>query len=206
MLTQTTKRRAIIFLTIAGGILWLPIIHRLTGGDSGFLRQLGFFSGPGGTLPAWILAGVVALLYSGFTVRNIPMVRQYWRRISGLKLLAIIVALAAAVVEEAFFRRFIMDRVMAAGGNALLQIGISGFAFGLAHGIWGIATGKISAGVGAMISTTILGIALAIVYVIGGRSLAPPIVSHFIITAIIQPGIMFAAFSGQMQRQKESIE
>ena len=51
-----------------------------------------------------------------------------------------------------------------------------------------------------MIATGTLGAALGVVYVVGDRSLAPVIISHFIVTATIQPGIMFAAFSGQMQR------
>jgi hypothetical protein len=53
-----------------------------------------------------------------------------------------------------------------------------------------------------MVSTGILGAALGVVYLAGARSLAPPIVSHFIVTAVIQPGIIFAAFSGQMQRAR----
>jgi membrane protease YdiL (CAAX protease family) len=51
-----------------------------------------------------------------------------------------------------------------------------------------------------VIATGTLGAALALVYVISDRSLAPPIVSHFLVTAVIQPGILFAAFSGQMRK------
>jgi hypothetical protein len=52
-----------------------------------------------------------------------------------------------------------------------------------------------------MIATGTLGTALAFVYVVGHRSLAPVIVAHFTVTATIQPGIMLAAFSGQMRGQ-----
>jgi hypothetical protein len=51
-----------------------------------------------------------------------------------------------------------------------------------------------------MVATGALGTALAFVYVIGNRSLAPVIVAHFLVTATIQPGILFAAFSGEMRR------
>jgi uncharacterized protein len=51
-----------------------------------------------------------------------------------------------------------------------------------------------------MIATGTVGGALAVVYLVGERSLAPPIVSPFLITATIQPGITFAAFSGRMGR------
>ena len=57
-----------------------------------------------------------------------------------------------------------------------------------------------TAGLGAAVATGILGAALGVVYVVGERSLAPIIVSHFIITAVIQPGILYAAFSEQMPR------
>ena len=105
-------------------------------------------------------------------------------------------ALVAAIVEEAGFRRLVMDLVLTAGGGSIVQVIASGLLFGVVHGIWGIVTGKFIAGVGTTIATGIVGISLAIIYVIGSRSLAPVIVSHFIIDAVIQPGIMFAAFSG----------
>ena len=108
--------------------------------------------------------------------------------------------MAAALVEEAFFRRLLMDALMRAGWPAVVQVVASGLVFGLAHGVWGIMTGRLSVGIGTMIATGTLGTVLGLVYVIGDRSLAPVIVAHFIVTATIQPGIMFAAFSGQMRR------
>ena len=57
-------------------------------------------------------------------------------------------------------------------------------------------------GLGAVVATGILGTALGIVYIAGERSLAPVSVSHFLITAVIQPGILLAAFSGQMPRPR----
>ena len=76
----------------------------------------------------------------------------------------------------------------------------SGVIFGLAHGIWGIMTGRVTVGISTMIATGTLGLMLGLVYVLGDRSLAPVIVAHFMVTATIQPGITFAAFSGQMRR------
>lgn len=193
-----TKRRAIIFLAIAGLILWVPVAGLLLGQPPGFLRDLGFFSGPSGTPLAWTLGLLVALAYCAYAIRS-PFVAHYWRSVSLLKLLAIVIAFAAAIVEEAFFRRIVMDGVMEAGGGPLLQILASALIFGGAHGIWGIVTRRIFVGIGVMVATGTLGAALAVVYLVGDRSLAPPIVAHFLITATIQPGIMFAAFSGQMR-------
>lgn len=168
-------------------ILWFPVVPLLLGTPPGFLRNLGFVAGPGETPLAWVLALVVALIYSMYTVLNNHLVREHWRALTAAKLLGVTAAVAAAIVEEAFFRRVIMDEVSAAGGGSLIQVMASGLVFGVAHGIWGIVTGRMVVGAGVMIATGTLGIALAIVYLIGERSLAPVIISHFIITATIQP-------------------
>ena len=180
--------------------MWWPTTFMLVGAPPRFLRDLGFASGSQGTLLAWCLGLVVAVFYAAYAVRNIPLVREHWRAVSFFKLLGILVAVAAAVVEEAFFRRLIMDALMRAGWSAVVQVVASGLIFGLAHGIWGIMTRRVSVGVGTMVATGTLGTALGLVYIIGDRSLAPVIVAHFIVTVTIQPGITFAAFSGQMGR------
>ncbi len=182
--------------------MWWPVALMLIGVPPRFLRDLGFASGPPGTLLAWSLGLVVGVFYAAYAVRNIPLVREHWRAVSLFKLLGILLAVAAALVEEAFFRRFLMDALMRAGWPAVVQVVASGLVFGLAHGIWGIMTGRVSVGIGTMIATGTLGTALGVVYVVGDRSLAPVIIAHFIVTATIQPGIMFAAFSGQMGRQQ----
>lgn len=103
--------------------------------------------------------------------------------------------LAAAIVEEAFFRRMIMDGVISMGGGGwLLQIFASAVIFGVAHGVWRIVTGRIF--VGSRPEPTARPSPWCTCWGTGG--LAPPIVSHFLITAI-QPGITVAAFSGQMR-------
>lgn len=200
---RRAKRRALLFLAAATAILWLPVIGVLLGQPPGFVRNLGFVSEPHGTVLAWVLALAVALLYSSFAIRNIPLVRENWHALTAAKLLGVAAAVGAAVVEEAFFRRVVMDRVFGAGGGSVMQILASALIFGLAHGIWGIVTGNLVAGIGATIATGTVGAALAMVYLVGGRSLAPVITSHFIIDAVIQPGIMFAAFSGQMPRPEK---
>ena len=179
--------------------MWWPVAEKLLGSPPRFLRNLGFVSGPQGTALAWWLGLAVAAVYATYAVRNIPLVGEHWRAVSPFKLLGIVAAVSAAVVEEAFFRRVIMDELMAAGWQTVIQVVASGAIFGLAHGIWGIMTRHVSVGIGTMVATGTLGAALGIVYVVGDRSLAPVIVAHFIVTATIQPGITFAAFSGQMR-------
>ncbi len=199
-LTPAVKRSSAIFLVLAGGVMWWPLASKLLGSPPGFLRNLGFFSGPQGTLLAWGLGFFVAAVYATYTVRNIPLVGEHWRAVSGFKVLGILVAISAAVVEEAFFRRILMDEILGPSWPTMVQVVASGLIFGLAHGIWGIMTRRFAVGIGTMIATGTLGTVLAVIYVVGNRSLAPIILAHFNITATIQPGITFAAFTGQMRK------
>jgi membrane protease YdiL (CAAX protease family) len=198
-ISRTVKRNAVLFLAVAGGVMWFPVVPLLLGRPPRFLRDLGFLSEPRGTLLAWFVGLAIAALYSAYAIRRIPLVGEHWRALSFLKLLGLLVAVAAALVEEAFFRRLLMDALMRAGWSVVLQVVASGLIFGVAHASWALLTGRVAVGVGAMIATGTLGTALAVVYVVGHRSLAPVIVAHFIVTATIQPGIMLAAFSGQMR-------
>jgi membrane protease YdiL (CAAX protease family) len=199
-LSRTVKRNAVLFLTIAGVVLWVPVAQLILGNPPRFLRDLGFLSGPRSTPPAWILGMVIAVLYATFAIRNIPLVREHWRALSFMKLLGVLVAIAAAVVEEAFFRRMLMNMLMREGWSPVAQVVASGLVFGVAHASWALFTGHLVAGIGAMIATGTLGTGLGLVYILGDRSLAPVIIAHFVVTATIQPGIMFAAFSGQMRQ------
>ena len=198
-MNAAVKRSSAVFLVLAGGLMWWPLASKLLGSPPGFLRNLGFVSGPQGTVVAWCLGLFVAAVYATYAVRNIPLVGEHWRAASPFKVLGILVAVAAAVVEEAFFRRVLMDELLGPAWPTVAQVLASGLIFGLAHGIWGIMTRRVAVGVSTMIATGTIGAALAVVYVVGNRSLAPVIVAHFIITATIQPGITFAAFSGQMR-------
>ncbi len=69
----------------------------------------------------------------------------------------------------------------------------------MAHASWGLLKGNLRIGLGAASATGALGAALAVVYAVGGRSLAPCIVAHGTITAVLEPGLMLAALSGEMQ-------
>ncbi|HXH07437.1 MAG TPA: CPBP family intramembrane glutamic endopeptidase [Vicinamibacterales bacterium] len=200
-MTPKLKRNVMVFLVLAGGAMWIPVAQALFGRPPGFLRDLGFLSGPSGTFVAWSGGFAIAGLYSAYAVRRIPLVRQYWRAVCLVKFVGVLAAISAAVVEEAFFRRFLMDALLRVGWPDALQVIASGVVFGIAHASWALVTGHVAVGVGAMMATGTLGTGLALVYILGDRSLAPVIVAHFMVTATIQPGIMFAAFSGQMRQQ-----
>jgi membrane protease YdiL (CAAX protease family) len=157
----------------------------------GFISYLGFTNNNNsGTTLSWALALLTVILYC-FSAAKIPDVKYYMFRIDGLKVVAILAAVFAGIMEEVIYRKWIMDYLNAQDFSVILQVIISGLAFGIIHLLWGIK--NIKAGVNAFISTSILGFALAIVYLVSERSLAPCIVAHFIITALIEPGLLIAA-------------
>ena len=167
----------------------------------GFLRYLGLLPGSNtGTWPGWVLAAIVTVLFVARSA-GLPSVRANLFKPSGLKVLAVALAVCAGILEEVLFRRFPMDYLLRHGYGALAQIVASGLLFGLAHGVWALMGGSVRAGIGAMLATTALGTALAVVYVAGGRSLAPCVAAHFALDVFIEPGLMLAATRGEMGRR-----
>ena len=181
--------------------MWVPTAFKLLGRNVGFLRNLGFGSGPSGTPLAWVLALAVAMIFSFFAVINIPSVNRTWRQPSWLKGLAFVAAIAAATVEEAFFRRSVMDALMRMGAASVLQIAGSAVSFGLPHSFFGLMRLNLKAAMRASIATGIMGGLLAVIYIVGNRSLAPCITAHFLITFALEPGLLLAAVKGEWRPQ-----
>lgn len=146
---------------------------------------------------AWVAGILLAAAYVWFSTR-IPAVRSWLVRPHGLKALALVAAALAGTLEEIAFRKMLMDWVERSGGDAAVQVIVSGLSFGLAHIVWGGLKGNWAAAFGPVAATSVLGLGLAMVYLLGGRNLAPCIVSHFLVTALIEPGLLIAAFSGEM--------
>ena len=193
-----------VMLVIVGAIFSLPVADYLRDLSQGradrFLYPLGFESGITGTPFGWVLALLVAAAFILFTIKGIPSVAETWREVSFLKIISIYAGLGAAIVEEAFFRRVVMDWVAEAEGAVWIQIAVSAAVFGVVHALWGLIKLSFSAALKTTIATGIMGIALAIVYIVSDRSLAPCIVSHFLIAATLEPGLMIAAVTGQWGR------
>jgi hypothetical protein len=93
-----------------------------------------------------------------------------------------------------------MDHLGDQGIGPLLQTLASGLAFGLAHGVWGSMARSLRTVAGATVITGVLGATLGLVYIIAGRSVAPCIAAHFLINALIEPGLVLAATRGEMGR------
>jgi membrane protease YdiL (CAAX protease family) len=200
MPTLSDRRKAGLIL---GGLVLFQccfLALYLTRGLHHFLVYLGFLAGRHTPrLIGWAASLLVAAGYIALC-RRLPSVRAEFIRPSGLKLLAIALAVVAGCLEEIVFRAMLMDALANHGIGIVLQIILSGLLFGVAHGIWAFFRGSWQAGAGAIVATGILGASLAVVYIVGGRSLAPCVAAHFLLNIFAEPGLVLAAIRGEMGR------
>ena len=125
-------------------------------------------------------AVLIGVAYGGYTLMH-PDIGQHAAEMSLLKLWGVIVGVVGAVVEETVFRGFVLTELERAGVSRWAQLLASGVTFGLIHigfSLWGMAI------------TFLLGLALALLYQAGQRSLTPPVLSHALINAIIEPWLL----------------
>jgi hypothetical protein len=200
MRTKSPRTIAGIMLTSLALLLSIPVVDYAVSPQGDWLHPLGFRAWASVPRAGWALAVAVGVVFAAFTILGIHAVRSTWREFSSLKLVSLWAAAGAAVVEEALFRRLIMDGVADAGGNLLLQVLASALGFGAAHAIWGLIKLDLRVAVSSVAATTVMGVGLALVYLAADRNLAPCIVAHFIITGAIEPGLMIAAVTGQWDR------
>ncbi|MBA3832223.1 MAG: CPBP family intramembrane metalloprotease [Chthoniobacterales bacterium] len=192
------ERKSAIILAAVAVVQGAWVLWNLRLDGWRFVHYLGFASGQSGNLLGWAAAAFVAIIYVVVSARRLPSVRKHLVRPSFLKLLALAVAIAAGILEEVMFRRWTMNWLMAHGQGAIVQVLGSGLFFGAAHGIWGLMGKSIRVAIGATVATGLLGVLLALVFLLAGRSLAPCIVAHFFITLLIEPGLVLAATRGEM--------
>ena len=166
-----------------------------SGNPSRIPEYLGFAAGMHGTWLAWALAAVTTVAYV-WSASSLSDVKYYLFRPDRLKLIAVLVAVMAGIIEEVVFRKLVMDALQARGFGSAVQVAASALSFGIGHLVWGVKS--LAAGINAVLWTTILGAALAVVYIVGERSLAPCVVAHCLITGLIEPGLILAAVSGRI--------
>lgn len=132
-----------------------------------------------------VAAGIaLAVAYAAITAAGIPAVVHSAFAVTGLKLLTVVTTvLIVGVVEEVIFRGYLITAVASMGHGRFVQVLASGVAFGLAH-----PTAPIN-----MAFTFVLGIGLALVYLLGNRSLTPVIIAHMLVNLIIEPGLALGA-------------
>jgi hypothetical protein len=151
--------------------------------------------------PPWahVAALAIAAGYIAFSVRS-PGVRFHLADRSWVRLAAIALSIVAGVVEEVYFRRVLMNALQGVGVGVILQILVSGVAFGIAHAIWGIRAGWRVA-IGVSVVTGALGLVLAALYALDGRLVVPCIEAHILIDLVIEPALMLNAVEASFERR-----
>jgi membrane protease YdiL (CAAX protease family) len=200
---MTDRRKTVLILGTISVFMLSPLAMSLFWHPIPLFQNLGFERESIAPPLAWILATITAIAYVLYTMKVIPMVLVKQKEISWFKLLGILSALAA-IVEEVFFRRWTMDMLMSRGVAPIFQVIISGIVFGLAHTSWILARGDFKFAIPAILSTSVLGIFLAIIYLVGGRNLGPCIFAHGIINLIIEPWLMLSSVSGKWRHSSNT--
>jgi membrane protease YdiL (CAAX protease family) len=182
---------------MTSAIMVSPLVMSVFWGPISLFQNLGFDKESIASPLPWLLATITAIAYVLYTMKVIPFVLSKQKEISLFKLLGILAALVGGIVEEVFFRRWLMDMLMSGGVTPLLQVIISGLVFGLAHTSWILARGDFKFTIPAILSTSVLGVLLAIIYILGERNLGPCIYAHVLINIIIEPWLMLSSVTGK---------
>lgn len=181
---QITASLFLVGVTVVEGVpLFMAVAH-----DPGR-----FISGLRGTPSAWALALTIAGVFIWLTARRDPFIREHLFTFSYLTALAVPMALVTGVFEELFFRGFLMNLAMKDGWGFAGQVLLSAIVFGMAHGVWGLFGRSLRVAVGAAAATGLLGAALAVVYVLGGRSVGPCALAHVLINLALEPWLILSA-------------
>lgn len=182
-----TVRTALVVIAafLVGGGIWV------TTSPSGFFRVLG--AGEQVQPLAWVAAPAAAALYVTYTLWAVPEVRPVAREVSRFRLLALPLAVLSGLIEEMFFRGWMMDLLQAQGLGVVGQLVISALVFGLVHTVW-VAFGVGWRAVVPIVCSTIgLGLLMGSVYLLGGRAVLPAALAHALINLVIEPGLLLHA-------------
>jgi len=185
-------------LVSISSMLTISVIYWYINNPKRFIENgLGYSSEMLLNLPMWFFTLLIVIGYISYTMIAIPYVKRNLLTFSWLKLIGIWAAIVSGIVEEVVFRHLLMDYVLSIGLSNLSQVLISGIAFGIAHGAWVLLRGEIKIALPAILSTTILGCLLAMLYIYTGRSTFAPIIAHILINMVIEPWLMLSAISGK---------
>jgi len=199
------KNRMISFLILTGFSTSMSIPLVLWGFKKTdyFLNRIGFTESVLSLHFAWILALLISIGYISYTFKAVPFVRKSQSEFSMLKIIGIWAALASGIVEELFFREMVISWLQNMGLGNILQVVMSALFFGMAHAIWVLFRGDAKIIIPVVVSTTVLGVLLGLLFLISSRNLLPCIVSHTLINLVVEPWLILSAVSGKMGIQPE---
>lgn len=152
----------------------------------------------------WLLVVLVTIGYIIYTMWAVPFVKEQLFTFSWLKIIGIWAAFVSSIIEEIFFRQMLMDCLMNLDLSIIIQILASGLIFGIAHGAWIFLRGELKVALPVILSTTILGVLLAILYIVSGRNILAPMIAHIIINLFIEPWLILAVVSGMWDVEKSN--
>lgn len=193
-----TTLRGRTALTISGsalGEIAVFVLLMLSLGMRGrSLRDLGFWQKS--PLRGWIFAALMTALYVWAVFTSVLRNQSGLGELSVFHICTSLAAgLSAGIVEEVFFRGFIMNQLKWSGFGPAVQVVVSGICFGVAHVGWGLLSAKpqVNMAVGAMVTTSFLGVLYALVYLSSRRSLLPVMVGHTVMDILIEPWLIMAS-------------
>ncbi|WP_285394499.1 CPBP family intramembrane glutamic endopeptidase [Lysinibacillus sp. fls2-241-R2A-57] len=198
-LTTSSERNKTgwILITIAT-MLTASIIFWFFNNPEGFIENLiGYKRDVFSNIFLWIFTLFIIVGYIAYTIIALPFVKAHVFTMSWLKVIGIWIAIVTGIVEEVIFRHLLMEYLLTNAFSDLTQILISGIVFGIAHGVWVLLRGDWKIALPVILSTTILGSLLAMLYIMTGRSTFAPIVAHMLINMVIEPWLMLSAVSGK---------
>ncbi len=179
-------------------MLTISVIYWYINNPKRFIENgLGYSPGIVFNLPMWFFTLLIVIGYISYTMFAIPYVKRNLFTFSWLKIIGLWAAIVSGIVEEVVFRHLLMDYLLSIGFPYLSQVLISGITFGVVHGAWVLLRGEIKIALPAILSTTILGCLLAMLYIYTGRSTLAPIIAHVLINMVIEPWLMLSAISGK---------
>jgi len=195
------KQAKLITAFILGGIsigLTISLMLWYTRNPQKFVEhRLGITDGAFGKPIVWVLAILIIVGYVMYTMKVVPFVRKHFFTFSWLKVIGIWAAFVSSTVEEIVFRQILMDWLNNFNYSIMIQILASAFVFGIAHGAWVLLRGELKIALPVILSTTVLGGFLAILYIIADRNLLAPIVVHILINLCIEPWLILSAVTGK---------
>ena len=191
-----------ILASIASMLTVSIIIWYISNPKSFIEYKLGYSSEILFNLPVWFFTLLIVIGYTFYTVIALPFVKHHLFTVSWLKLIGIWAAIVSGIAEEIIFRHLLMDFLLSIELSNMSQVLISGITFGIAHCTWVLLRGEIKIAIPVIISTTILGCLLAMLYIYTGRSTFAPIVAHILINMVIEPWLMLSAISGKWKVNK----
>jgi membrane protease YdiL (CAAX protease family) len=165
-----------------GFAIILAVVFRMRGGTSlrEMLRSLGL--GAPSRVAANIAGAVLGLVWGALFLTSIFQFdpEANIAQISGLRVLAALLAAGGALLEDLVTRSFMMNQLQQIRMPGWVQVLISALVFALYHTLWGF-------NVVSFIFSVVYGLLLGGLYLWGKRSLTPVILGHSLAVFISEP-------------------